>query len=282
MTRVRPAWIEVDAAAVAHNTASIRELVWPSLLCAVVKANGYAHGAAEVAAAALAGGADWLAVALVEEGRELRDAGITAPILLLSESPLGAFDEVVSYALCPTLYTVDGVEAAASAAIAADVELAVHLKVNTGMNRVGAPPAELLELARLVDASPVLKLQALWTHLATADEPLRPETGEQLDRFCEAVEEVVNDGIEVEMLHAANSAASLAFPESRLDMVRPGIALYGVPPSPILGDQLDLRPALSVKAEVSFVKRVAAGESISYGLRHTFDRDTTEVGRARV
>ena len=272
--RVRPAWISVDLDAVTHNVGRIAALVAPAAVCAVVKANGYAHGAAPVAAAALAGGATVLAVALVEEGGELRQAGIDAPILLLSEPLASTFDEVVACDLRPTLYTPEGVSAAGAAAAAAGRVLPVHLKVNTGMNRVGACPDVIAELAVAVARHPNLDLEGVWTHLATADEPARAETSLQLDRFRRAVEAVLDAGVEIPLLHAANSAAALAFPEARLDLVRPGIALYGVAPAPGLGDQLDLRPAMSVLARVSFTKRVGAGERISYGLRHRFARPT--------
>lgn len=274
LRRVRPAWIEVDLDAVAHNVGRIAALVAPAAVCAVVKANGYAHGAAPVAQAALNGGATLLAVALVEEGGELRQAGIDAPVLLLSEPPAGTFDEVVACDLRPTLYTPEAVAGAGGAAAAAGRVLPVHVKVNTGMNRVGAEPDDVAALALAVDRHPNLELEGLWTHLATADEPTRAETTLQLDRFHRAVESVLEAGVEIPLLHAANSAAALAFPEARFDLVRPGIAVYGVAPAPGLGDQLDLRPAMSVVARVSFVKRVGAGERISYGLRHRFTRPT--------
>ncbi len=272
--RVRPAWIEVDLDAVTHNVGRLAALVAPAAVCAVVKANGYAHGAPPVAHAALAGGATLLAVALVEEGGELRQAGIDAPVLLLSEPPAGTFDEVVACELRPTLYTVEAIEAAGRAASAAGRVLPVHLKVNTGMNRVGAAPDVLADLAVAVARHPNLELEGIWTHLATADEPTRVETTDQIDRFHRAVESVLDAGVEIPLLHAANSAAALAFPEARLDLVRPGIAIYGIAPAPGLGDQLDLRPAMSVRARVSFTKRVGAGERISYGLRHRFARAT--------
>src|SRR5947208_5197165 len=139
----RPAWVEVDLAAVEHNAGVLRRLADPAALCAVAKASGYGHGAVPVAEAARAGGATWLGVALVEEGRELRAAGITVPVLVLSEPPLAAFPEVVELGLVPTIYTAEAVEVAAKAVVAAGrgaEPLAVHVKVDTGMHRVGAPP----------------------------------------------------------------------------------------------------------------------------------------------
>lgn len=272
---VRPAWIEIDRSAIAHNARQMAALVEPAVLCAVVKADGYAHGAAVAAVAAIEGGAGWLAVALVEEGQAIRDRGVSAPILVLSEPPLDGFDGLVAAGLQPTLYTHDGIAAARAAAAASGSVVDVHLKVNTGMNRVGARPTDALALAREIDAAAELRLAGVWTHLACADEADLSVTAGQMALFRDAVGELVAAGIEVPLLHVANSAGAIASPETRLDMVRSGIVLYGVPPAPRLGDRLDLRPAMRLVARVSFVKRVAAGERVSYGLRHRFERDTT-------
>ena len=182
---LRPVWAEVDLGAVRHNASRLAALARPGVVCAVVKANGYGHGAVPVARAALEGGATWLGVALVEEGVELRDAGIEAPILVLSEPPLDAMDEVVGRRLTPTVYTEPGVEAAAKAVAAAgiDYRLNVHVKVDTGMHRVGAAPEAALGLADAVNRRPELRLAALWTHLAVADEPDNEFTADQLERF---------------------------------------------------------------------------------------------------
>jgi alanine racemase len=271
--RLRPVWAEVDLGAVRHNAGVLAERARPARLCAVVKAQAYGHGPVRVAEAALAGGATWLAVALVEEGLALRAAGITEPVLVLSEPPAGSWDAVVRARLTPTVYTEVAVEAAAKAVAEAGAEpLAVHVKVDTGMHRVGAEPAAAVRVAELVAGRAELQLEGLWTHLAVADEPANPFTAEQLRRFGEVVAALEARGIRPPLLHAANSAGLLAHPESRLDMVRCGIALYGLPPSRALEGVVDLRPALSLKARVSFVKEVAAGEGVSYGLRYRLAR----------
>lgn len=269
----RPAWAEVDLGAIRHNATLLRDLVAPATLCAVVKADGYGHGAVPVARAALAGGATILAVALVEEGVALREAGIDAPVLLLSEPPADALRDVVAYGLTPTLYTIKGVEAAAGAAGAKRVE--VHVKVDTGMHRVGATRADAVAVARAVADAPGLELDGLWTHLAVADEPDDPYTGEQLARFAAARADLARAGLQPRVVHAANSAGAIAHPEARLDMVRCGIALYGYAPAGTVGAELGLRPALSLKARVSYVKELAAGERVSYGLRWRAVADTT-------
>jgi len=267
----RPAWAEVDLGAIRHNASLLSGLVAPAGLCAVVKASGYGHGAVSVARAALEGGATWLAVALVEEGALLRTHGVTAPVLLLSEPPADTMEDVVALGLTPTVYTYEGVEAAAKAAAAATAEpLAVHVKVDTGMHRVGVAPDEAVALVRAVADHRELRVGGVWTHFAVADEPDNPFTAVQCDRFGRVVDELSRAGIRPPLVHAANSAGALAHPSSRRDMARCGIALYGVAPSPALARMApvdELRPALSLRAQVSFVKQVGAGEAVSYGLR---------------
>lgn len=270
---MRPTWAEVDLGAVAHNVRLLVETAAPAEVCAVVKADAYGHGAVPVARAALGAGASWLAVALVEEAAELRAAGIEAPILLLSEARPGEFGEVVALGLRAAVYTPEGIAAAAAAADPAR-PLPVHLKVDTGMHRVGADPAEVVALARAVAGHATLALEAVWTHCAVADEPGRADTAAQVARFDAVLDDLAAAGIAVPMTHVANSAAAIAHPATRRSMVRAGIAVYGIAPSPELADALPLRPALSLHSEVSLVKRVAAGEAISYGLHHTFDRAT--------
>src|SRR5262249_14084808 len=153
--------------------------------------------------------------------------------------------------------------------------LRVHLKVDTGMHRVGAAPDEVLALAQAIAADPNLHLEGVWTHCAVADEPDRPFTAEQVARLDDVLAELAAEGIEPAVTHAATSAGGIAHPTARRSLVRAGIAVYGIDPSPELAGAVPLRPALRLRSEVTFVKRVAAGEGISYGLHHTFDRDAT-------
>ena len=271
---MRAARADVDLAAVAHNVRVLHELVAPAELCAVVKADGYGHGAIAVGQAALDAGAGWLGVALVEEGAVLRKAGIEAPVLLLSQPRMADIAAAVRYGLQLTVYTLDGIEAVASAARAARVVAPLHLKVNTGMNRVGAEPGDIVTLAKEIARRPELDLVALWTHCAVADEPGNPFTDQQLDRFDQVGADLDAAGIAPRMRHAANTAAAIDHPRSRYDLVRAGIGLYGISPGPALDGRLDLRPVMTLRAEVSMVKRVVSGERISYGLRHRFDHDT--------
>ena len=275
----RPAWAEVDLGAVRHNAAVLAHLAAPAGLCAVVKAAGYGHGSVQVARAAIDGGASWLAVALVGEGAVLRRNGLDAPILLLSEPPAAAFAEVVGLGLTPTVYTQEGVEAAAKAVAGLGAApLPVHVKVDTGMHRVGVAPEGATALVRAVVERPELTLGGVWTHFAVADEPDNPFTGQQVARFRAVLDELDGLGLRPPLVHASNSAGTLGHPDARFDLVRCGIALYGVAPSTAMGDLepvARLRPALSLRARVSFVKRVGAGEAVSYGLSRPLEREST-------
>ena len=268
--RLRPVWAEVDLAAVRHNTAVLAALAAPAQVCAVVKAYAYGHGPVRAAESALAGGATCLAVALVEEGVALRHAGITEPVLILSEPPPSTMPEVIALDLTPTLYTAGGVETSAKAVATYDPggePLTVQVKVDTGMHRVGAAPEDAVALAVEVSRRPELELGGFWTHLAVADEPDNPFTAEQVARFQKAVADLAAESVRPPVLHVCNSAGLLTGAPC-YDLVRCGIALYGLAPSAELIGWADLRPALSLKARVSYVKEVAAGEGVSYGLRY--------------
>ncbi len=275
----RHAVIEVDLDAIAMNAAVLRRAAPYAELCAVVKADGYGHGAVPSARAALAGGATWLAVALVEEGVALRDAGLDAPILVLSQPPEDAMADALDARLVPTLYTRDGIAAAAAAVAAVgsigDRGWSVHLKIDTGMHRVGAAVEDAVELAALIDRCDELHLGGVFTHLACADEPGHPLTVLQLSRFESVLQQLQAAGIDTDSVHAANSAGLLLHSRSHGDMVRAGIALYGIDPVPGSGAGDELVPALSLRSEVSFVRSVPAGEGVSYGMRHLFDRPAT-------
>ncbi len=272
----RWAWVDIDLDAIRHNVNELRSVVSPSALWAVVKADGYGHGAVEVARAALDAGAQGLCVALVQEGVELRTAGVDAPILVLSEQPVDVVDDIVRYRLMATVYTVQFVDALASAALARRVNgVPVHLKIDTGMQRVGVRPDDVADVMSAIEVhGPALRLVGVFTHLAMADQPDDEFTAIQLARFDDALAALpLPQGV---LVHAANSAGALAHPASRRSVVRSGIAVYGISPGHGVDSLcLALRPALSLKARVSYVKRVAAGSRISYGLRHSFSNETT-------
>ena len=296
---MRPTSAQIDLGAIAHNVDWLVQLAAPAQLCVVVKADGYGHGALPVARTAVAAGAPWLAVALVEEGIELRQGGIEAPILLLSEPRPQEMVEVIEHQLCPTVYSPQGVAALTAATAGSEQPWPVHLKVDTGMHRVGATPQDALKLAQTLAAKPEIELQGVWTHCATADDQHNPYADSQLSRFNEFLADLRQAGIDPQLAHAANTAVLLTRPHGHFDLVRVGLAVYGVLPlglpaaeQPDMGQPeaespkptaaqataqaaAQLRPAMQLRSEVSFSKQVAAGAGISYGQLHHFEAPAT-------
>ncbi len=274
--RYRPTWVDVDLDAVRHN---VGVLTPPSAeVMAVVKANAYGHGAVPVARAALAAGATWCGVALVEEGLGLRAAGIEAPILVLSEFPPGAEAVALAHRLTPSLYSHEGL---ARLAPVARGPVGVHVKVDTGMHRVGVwPPEDLVPYLRTVTEAG-LRVEGIWTHLAKSEDDVET-TRIQLARFDAALAAADAAGFAPTLRHAANSGGVLRHPEAAYDLVRPGIALFGIAPDP--GVEADLRPALTWRSSVAFARRLAKGERLSYGHRYELAGDamvaTVPVGYA--
>jgi alanine racemase len=265
IARFRPTWAEVDLDAIRDNVRTLKPE--GSELMAVVKANAYGHGDVPVARAAVEAGATWLGVALVEEGLRLREAGIAAPILLLSEPPAEAAGEAVAADLTPTVYSEAGVAALGAAAGSLDRRVRIHLKVDTGMHRVGVDPEGAVALARLLREGGI-EIDGVWTHLARSEEVDDPTTAEQLKRFREVLDDLDGVGIRPRYRHAANSGATIAWPVSHLDLVRVGIAMYGISPGPALRGRVTLRPAMALRSRVSHVQRLPAGEGVSYGHRY--------------
>lgn len=273
---LRWAWVEIDLDAVTHNMTVLRRAAGTADVWAVVKANAYGHGAVPIATAALQAGAVGLCVALTQEGIELRDADIDAPILVLSEQPPEQWAALVAAELTPTVYTAAGVEALAGAVVASGRQgpLGVHVKVDTGMHRVGVAPRDLTSLLTAIAGHPdALRVDGVFTHLAVADQPDHAYNALQLDRFAAVLADAKAPGGEI---HAVNSAGLLAGLAPGQNMVRAGIALYGISPgSGVDVPAAELWPVMSIRARVSLVKRLRAGDSLSYGLRHTLTHDAT-------
>jgi alanine racemase len=264
----RPTRLEVLPGAIRRNVARLREVAAGAAVCAVVKADGYGHGALTVARAALTGGASWLAVALVEEGIALREAGISAPILVLSEPPVAAIPDLLAADLTPVAYRAPFLAALDAAGHGRREPVPVHLKADTGMGRVGVPPSDWNAILRQVVVSDGLTVDGLMTHLARADEPDADTTDEQLDAFDRFVADAARLGLAPRWIHAANSAGTLVQPRSRYTMVRPGIAIYGLSPDvAVPAADHGLEPALRLVTEVSFAKRVPRDTPVSYGHR---------------
>jgi alanine racemase len=266
----RPTVAEIDLDAIRHNTRAMKPEGVE--LMAVVKANGYGHGAAESAAAALEAGATWLGVALLEEALELRRAGFAAPILVLSELPPGSETEALRADVTVTLYTEDGLAALVAAGEETGIAPVVHVKADTGMHRVGLFPPEAVPgfVRRAVDAG--VRVDGLWTHFARSEDHAGTTLG-QLERFLEVCRTLERDGIRPRWRHAANSGAVIRHPETHLDLVRVGVALYGLSPGAGLG--AGLRPAMRWRSAVTLARRLPAGEAVSYGLTYRLERDAT-------
>ena len=250
--------------AISHNTSLVKQLVGPkTAVMAVVKANGYGHGAVPAARAALMGGATWLGVSSVAEGIELRRAGITEPILNLGYTPPAALSAAVAAKLSLTIYDRDGLGLLKTAA----TDIGVHVKVDTGMHRLGAAPDEAVSFAVEVNADPNLRLEGFWTHFADADRDLA-FTQEQLRIFLDARAALVRGGVANFISHAAGSAGLVRLPEARLDLVRAGLIIYGVRPVRGWTDLPTLRPALTWQTIVTHVMTLSIGESVGYGRRY--------------
>jgi alanine racemase len=282
MNAQRWAWAEIDLGALRHNVATLAAHIGPQQLWAVVKADAYGHGAIECARVALQSGAQGLCVALVSEGIALRQSGINAPILIMSEQPAEQHRDIISYGLIATLYNEATVTEFARTAHDLEIMASVHVKVDSGMHRVGVSPEDAVKVAKLVAESQWLSLEGIFTHLATADVVDTQFAQQQVSTFSRCVEQVRASGIEVRHVHISNSASAIR----KLDagagctMARVGIALYGIPGDAHTNSfgathQLDLRPVMSVHARVSHVQRVAAGQGVSYGLKRTMEQDST-------
>jgi len=272
---VRPTVAVIDLKAIRSNVQSVVQKVKPARVMAVVKANAYGHGMPEVAKTALDAGADYLAVALVEEGIGLREAGILEPTLIFG----GFFPDqaklFVQYDLDATLYSVRNGEALAKAARLLGRRARVHVKIDTGMGRVGVPWEKAADFVAEVAAMDALELVGVYTHFATSDERDKTFANLQLERFRWVLKQIESRGISIPIKHAANSGAILDMPEAYFDMVRPGIMLYGYYPSFETTESVPLQPAMAFRSKVLFVKEVEKGTSVSYGRKFVAPRKTT-------
>jgi alanine racemase len=264
----RPVWADIDLDALAHNIRELKRRAGSAQLMAVVKANAYGHGAIAVARAALAAGADRLGVICLDEGEELRRAGITAPILIMGFTPVSQAERVVDLSLTPTVSSQQMALALSRFAVEKSVTVTIHLKVETGLNRYGLPPEQLLPLAESLRQLPGLDVEGLFTHFATGDAADKSYVRLQFQRFTQVADKLPW----IRMRHAANTANLIDMPELALDMVRPGIGIYGCYPSPHVQRSVDLRPVLSLKSRVARLRRLEPGESVSYGCTWTAAR----------
>lgn len=265
----------VDLAAIRHNVACVRELVGGGVkIAAVVKADGYGHGLVPVSRAALQGGADLLAVALLEEGIELRGAGISAPVMVLEAFRADEAHLFVEHDLIPVVFTMGVVKALAREAGAKGKKAKVHIKLDTGMSRAGVSYREAVKFVRSVLEIPEVEIEGICTHLAASDED-RDFTNEQLSRFESVLAALDARGVRFKFIHAANSGAVISNPRAYYNMVRPGIMIYGLSPSSEMIGMVQLKPALKMVTEIAYIRSVPASTPIGYGCSFITARDST-------
>lgn len=270
--------IVVDLDAIAHNVAVLRRHVAPAALMAVVKADGYGHGMVEVARAARGAGADWLGVATPEEALALRASGDVGPLLCWLAGPGDAYDAVLAADVDVAAYTIAQVDEIVAAAAARSCTARVHLKIDTGLARGGATQGQWTELcahARAQEEKGHLRVVGVWSHLVASDDPDHPATDAQAEVFDWALKVADAAGLDPQLRHLANSAAAIMRPDLRHDLVRCGIAIYGLDPAPGVTPDLGLVPAMTVRGRLALVKELPAGAGVSYGHEWVADEATT-------
>ncbi len=271
-----PIWVEIDLEAIAHNVHELRRITRaPARMIAVVKADGYGHGAVEVARTVLEAGADMLAVARINEGLTLRKAGIKAPILVFGHTFPAAAEDLITHNLIPSVGGLEAARQLDAVAQGRGKAIPIHLKFDSGMGRLGLLPDALrldaslsaLDEAAAISRLPGLRLEGVYTHFAAADEKDKTYAGRQFQVFQDFLQTLKTAGIDCGLRHAANSAALIDLPQTHLDAVRPGIALYGLYPSREVDHaRVTLKPALTLKSRLLQVKAVPAGTKVSYGM----------------
>ncbi|MGH2751512.1 MAG: alanine racemase [Actinomycetota bacterium] len=270
-------WAEVDLAAIRHNIIELRAKAPRSEVMGVVKGYAYGHGNPASAGAMVAAGATRLGVARVAEALHLREAGITVPIHVFTEPPPRSAATMLGYDLTPSVYSEGFARSLSDAALDAGRRIGVHVKLDSGMHRVGIMASDVPDAIRTLKALDGIVIEGAWSHFAVADLPDHPFTRRQFELFIELVDEIEGLIGGLRYKHMANSAATLSLPEAHFDIVRPGVASYGLWPGPQLAGTAELRPALSLRARINASKVVAAGERLSYGLRYELERDSRVV-----
>ncbi len=257
-------WLEIDLSAIRDNVNRIAEIAGTPVM-AVVKANGYGHGALAVARAAVQAGAAWCGVARIEEALRLREGGIHARLLVLGYTPPARLPEAIANDITLTVYDTAVTTDYAAAAVTAGGTVRLHIKVDTGMGRLGLPPEDVPAFFAEFQNMRGVEIEGVYTHFARGDEPEEAATPRQIARFKVLLTSLDAAGLRPSIVHAANSAGALFFPEARFDLVRAGIALYGLDPAPEARLPSGFRPALSWKARLASKKLLPAGQGISYG-----------------
>ena len=267
LEETRPAIVEINLDNLAHNIKNIRKKVGKdTLIMAIVKANGYGHGAVEVSKIFLANGADRLGVSILQEGIELRKAGIKSDILILNYTSATLYKNIVKYNLTQNIYSYRDAKALSDVAVSLKKDVNIHIKIDTGMARVGFSPddrsiKDIIKISKL----PNIKIEGIFTHFARADEEDKSFTDLQFERFINIIEKLEEEGVYIRIKHASNSAASMDIEKYNLNRIRPGIILYGHYPSEeVKKDNLYIKPAMTLKSSISHIKTVEEGSGISY------------------
>lgn len=277
LDEIRPVWAEINLDNLAHNIREVRRLTHKdAMVTAVVKANGYGHGSVEIAQTFLDNGADRLAVAVLTEAIELRNAGIKAPILVLGYTPTSLFEKVIELDIIQTIYNYDDAKLLSEVAGRLNKQAVIHIKIDSGMGRIGfLPNDESVEAILKISSLPSLKLEGLFTHFAMADYIDKSHARAQFEKFSWIVNKLEERGLNIPIKHVSNSAAIIDLPEYNLNMVRAGIMIYGLKPSDeVQLDKLDLKPAMALKARISHLKTVPKGTGISYGQIFVTERES--------
>jgi alanine racemase len=273
-----PTWVEINLDAIANNVKNIKKLIGKKKeLMAVVKGNAYGCDILEVSSLVLNNGATRLAVARLEEGIFLRKAGITVPILILGLTLKQQAELLVSYNITPTVCEYEMIEKLSESAIKEDKVVKVHIKVDTGMGRIGIFPHNILRFIKRIRALKNVEIEGIFTHFSVADEKDKTYTEEQFRKFMEVLTVLEKEEIKIPIKHVGNSATLLDLPHMWLDLVRPGISMYGLYPSTEVQKTIKLIPAHSFKTRIIFLKELSMGESIGYGRTYTTNQRRTKV-----
>ncbi|MBB6218801.1 alanine racemase [Anaerosolibacter carboniphilus] len=271
LDKTRPVWAEINLDNLVHNMKEVRRSVKKdTLVTAVIKADGYGHGAVEIAETLLQNGADRLAVATLSEALELRKIYKTVPILVLGYTPETSAEDVILHDIIQTVYDLEQVEAFSKKADALNREIKIHIKIDTGMSRLGLQPdIATVEIIKKIAHMPKIILEGIFTHFAVADEVDKTFTNGQYEKFVNLCGRLEEQGISIPIKHVSNSAAIIDLPDMNLDMVRAGIMLYGLYPSDEVDkEEIKLKQVMTLKAKISHVKELEAGRGISYGLKY--------------
>lgn len=277
LDEIRPVWAEINLDNLAHNIRQVRKNTKEGVLVtAVVKANAYGHGAVRAAKTFLENGADRLAVATLSEAIELRKGNIDVPILVLGYTPISQYPQVLEFDIIQTIYNYKDAQTLSQAALELGKTGTIHIKVDSGMGRIGfLPLEESVEEIIKISKLPNIEIEGIYTHFAKADEKDKSYTRLQYERFSKVVDQLEERGLSIPIKHVSNSAAIIDLPEYNLNMVRAGIMIYGFYPSDeVLKDKIDLKPAMTLKAKISNVKRVPKGTGISYGQIYVTERES--------